>query len=81
MRILLALALMVSGFFITWKSEWLYQNFGTIPFFDKYLGNSGGGRLGYKLFGILFSFVGILVLTNLHARLLTAFANLLIPGQ
>lgn len=72
---------MAAGFIVTWKSEWLFQNFGTIPFFEKYLHSSGGGRLGYKLFGILFIFVGILAITNLHVQLLTQIASFFTFGQ
>ena len=80
MRFLIGLVLMAGGFLLTLKSEWMYQNFGTIPFFEKYLRTSGGGRLGYKLFGALFIFIGILAITNLHVAVLTKIADLLIPG-
>ncbi len=81
MRFLIGFLAMAVGFIITWKSEWLFRNFGTIPFFDKYLKTSGGGRLGYKLVGILFIFVGILAITNLHIRLLTQIASFFTFGQ
>lgn len=80
MRFLLALILMGAGFLVTWKADWILRNFGSIPFFDKYLRTSGGGRLGYKLIGIGFIFAGVLVLTNLHTRVLTQIAQLLVPG-
>ncbi len=68
--------MIVSGFMVTWKSEWLFQNFGTIPFFEKYFHSSGGGRFGYKMVGIIGTFAGIFVLTNLHIRVLTKIAEL-----
>lgn len=80
MRFFISLVLFISGFIITWKSEWLFQNFGTIPFFEKYFHSSGGGRLGYKIIGILFLFGGILGITNLHVAILTKFAQLFTPG-
>lgn len=80
MRILVSLLVIFIGFILVWKSEWFFQNFGTIPFFEKYLHSSGGGRLGYKLVGIGGIFAGILIMTNLYSAILTAFANLFVPG-
>lgn len=80
MRFIIGLILLTAGFLITWKSEWLFQNFGTIPFFEKYFHSSGGGRFGYKIVGIIFIFAGILAITNLHVRVLTRIAELFTPG-
>lgn len=80
MRFFIGVILVLGGFIITWKSEWLFQNFGTIPFFEKFFHSSGGGRFGYKIIGILFLFAGILAITNLHAAILTKFAQLFTPG-
>ena len=81
MRFLIGIVLMLGGFIVTWKSEWLFQNFGTIGFFEKYLHSSGGGRLGYKLIGMLFMFAGIMAITNLHVRILTLIASFFTPGS
>jgi hypothetical protein len=35
--------------------------FGSVAFFEKYLGTEGGSRLGYKLLGILVFFLGVLI--------------------
>lgn len=80
MRIILGLLFIIVGTLVTVKSEWLYLNFGSIAFFDKYLHSSGGGRLGYKLSGVLAVVVGIFVVTNLHERVLQGIANLFVPG-
>lgn len=69
---------MAVGIIITLKGDWLYENFGSIAFFDKYFRGSGGGRFGYKLSGIGFTMVGILVLTNIHVKILTAIANIFV---
>jgi hypothetical protein len=53
------------GAFVTIKANMIYESFGTIPIFDKYLSTEGGGRLGYKLIGVLIAFIGILLLTNM----------------
>jgi len=79
-RFFIGIILLAGGFLITWKSEWLFQNFGTIPFFEKYFHSSGGGRFGYKIIGVLFIFAGILAITNLHVQLLTKIADLFTPG-
>ena len=80
MRFILGIVLMLGGFLVTWKSEWLFLNFGTIAFFEKYLHSSGGGRLGYKLIGMLFMFAGIMAITNLHVRILAQIASIFTPG-
>jgi len=74
-RIILGIIVILAGFILTWKSEWFFQNFGTIPFFEKYLHSSGGGRFGYKIIGIIATFIGIMILTNLHVRILTRIAQ------
>lgn len=56
---------MVIGVAIVIKSEWMLNNFGSIGFFERYLGSSGGSRLGYKLTGMLFFFIGLLIMTNM----------------
>ncbi len=70
MNIFIGLLLILGGAFFTVKANMLYDSFGTIPFFDKYLSTEGGGRLGYKLIGILIVFIGILVLTNMMGAFL-----------
>lgn len=78
MHILLGLLIIAAGTLLTWKAEWLFQNFGSIAFFDKYFHSAGGGRFGYKISGVIAVFIGILVLTNIHRGVLQAIANLFI---
>jgi len=59
------------GFMIVAKSEWLLNNFGSIAFFERYLGTEGGSRLGYKLAGLLVIFIGFMVMTGLITGFLT----------
>lgn len=59
------LAIIMIGFLITAKSEWMLENFGRIDFFETKLATSGGSRLGYKLIGIIAIFFGILIMTNM----------------
>ncbi len=65
MNIFVGLLIAVAGFMIVAKTEWLLRNFGRIAFFDRYLGSSGGSRLGYKIIGLVAIFIGILTATNL----------------
>ncbi len=65
MTIILGLIIIVVGALLVIKSEAIFNAFGRIAFFDKYLGTEGGSRLGYKLIGILFIFIGTLMVTGL----------------
>ncbi len=53
------------GFSMVYYSTWLYYNIGAIGIFEKYLGTSGGSRLGYKLIGLFVIFLGALTTFNL----------------
>lgn len=81
MNILLGLFIIICGTLVTLKSEWLYNNFGTIAFFEKYFHSSGGGRFGYKIVGVIAVFAGVLILTNIHQQVLQAIANLFVFGN
>ena len=64
-RIILGLILMVVGYLVVWKSDWLLRNVGSIPSAEKYLHTEGGSRLMYKLIGIFLLLLGALHATNL----------------
>ena len=57
--------MMLVGFLIIFKAEWMLNNFGRIGFFESKLGTSGGSRLGYKLVGMVFIFFGFLAVTGM----------------
>jgi hypothetical protein len=65
MSFVIGLILTIAGFFITIKSEAVFGFFGAIQFFEDKLATSGGSRLGYKLIGLLFIFIGVLTMTGL----------------
>jgi len=65
MNFLIGLIIIAIGALIVIKSEALLSSFGRIAFFEKYLGTSGGSRLGYKFVGMLVVFIGILVAVDL----------------
>ena len=65
MNFVLGLIIFGIGLLIVVKSEAMLEFFGRIEFFERYLGTSGGSRLGYKLTGIAFIFIGTLMMTGL----------------
>jgi uncharacterized membrane protein YeaQ/YmgE (transglycosylase-associated protein family) len=79
-RIILGLIIAIIGALIVIKSEWVYQNFGPIPTFDKYLGAEGGSRLGWQIIGIIGCLIGFLVMTNLMYGVLMLIFTTLFPG-
>ncbi len=48
------------GFLLVWKADWFHQNFGSVPFAEKYLRSEGGTRLFYKLIGMLIMVGGMM---------------------
>ena len=82
MYIIVGLVMTVIGAAIAVYSEKMLNAFGSIAFFEKYLGTEGGSRLGYKLLGVLIFFLGVLVMTNLiQGFLLWALSPLLRAGR
>ena len=64
MTIFIGILITIAGAALIIKTEWFLNNFGRIAWFEEKLGSDGGSRLGYKLIGILFLFVGIIVMTG-----------------
>ncbi len=52
MKYFLGIIIVGIGFLIVWKSDWIMENFGRIPWAEAKLGTEGGTRLLYKLIGI-----------------------------
>ena len=77
----MGLVIAAVGALVTIKANWFYENFGSIPSADKYLGTEGGSRLAYKLIGILIAIVGFLIMTNLIEGVLLGLSKLLVPGS
>ncbi len=70
-RIIIGLLMVVAGFLIVWKTDRVYRAVGSLPFGEKIFG-SGGTRFLLKLIGLLLIFVGFLVMTKLHEKVLEA---------
>ena len=69
------------GFLIIWKSEWLYQNFGTVAWAEEHLGTEGGSRLFYKLFGLMMIFVSFLGVSGFLGGLILGIFGGLFKGM
>lgn len=64
MNIALGLVMLGIGALLAVKTEWFLNNFGNINWFEDKFGSSGGSRLGYKLIGFVFLFLGIIFITG-----------------
>ena len=64
MNIIIGILMVIGGTMMVIKTEWIVQNFGRIAWFEEKLGSEGGSRLGYKLVGIIFIVIGIIVMTG-----------------
>lgn len=71
-----SLLIIIFGFIITWKANWIVQNFGRNAWAEAKLGSEGGSRLMYGLIGILIMIFGALLMTGLMKNLvLGIFGN------
>lgn len=64
MFIFIGLLIIIAGVVLVVKTEWFLNNFGRITWFEEKLGSEGGSRFGYKLIGIIFLIIGIIVMTG-----------------
>ena len=64
-NIILGLVIVIAGFLLVWKTEWIVANFGSVYWAEKHLGTEGGTRIFYKLLGIIIIVIGYSVMTNL----------------
>lgn len=64
MHVILGIVMMAIGTLLTIKTEWFLNNFGAMKWFEDQFGSSGGSRLGYKLIGFAFLFIGIIFVTG-----------------
>lgn len=64
MEIIGGLIATLIGLSLIIKTEWYVENFGRVEWFEDNLGSSGGTRLGYKLIGFIFVFIGIVIMTG-----------------
>ena len=80
-RVLIGLILMIAGYLMVWKSDWLLRNVGSIPTAEKYIHTEGGSRLMYKLIGVFLILLGALHATNLLVDTVKGLFNLFFGQQ
>ncbi len=85
MSIIIGLIAIAIGVAFVIKTEWLLSNFGRIAWFEEKLGTEGGSRLGYKLIGLIFIFIGIIYMTgnrdSFFTWMLTPLLNTQLPQK
>ena len=69
-RIVLGILIVVVGYFITTKANWILANFGRLAWFEAHFGTEGGTRFFYKALGILTIIGGFMYATGMLQALL-----------
>ena len=64
MQYVIGIILISVGFIVVWKSDWIMNNFGRIPWAEAKLGMDGGTRLFWKLIGIIIILGSFLYMTG-----------------
>jgi len=75
--IFIGLLVVVAGFMVTWKSEWLLRHFGRVRWAEEHLSYEGGTRFFYKILGIVIIFLGLFIITGIWNDILNGLFNLL----
>ncbi len=75
-RIPLGIIVMLIGFWMVLKTEKVLSWFGEVPFAEEKFG-PGGSRFFYKLLGVLVTFIGIFIATNVISDILESTARVL----
>lgn len=70
-RFFIGLPIIIAGFLMVWKSEWLINNVGRVAWAEEHLGTEGGTRILYKVLGILLIFGGFFAMTGLLQDIVT----------
>lgn len=70
MKYVLGTIIVAIGFLITWKADWLMNNFGRISWAEEHLGMEGGTRLFYKLIGITIIILSFMYMSGIIQSLL-----------
>ncbi len=80
-RIIFGIFIIIGGYLIVWKSDWIVGNLGNVGWAEEHLGTEGGSRLFYKLLGLAVIFLGFFVATGIWNDLMNAFAGLIGLGK
>ena len=65
MGITVGIIMVLAGFLMNWKTEWIITNFGKLDWPEQHLGSDGCTRLFYKLLGVLLIALGFMTMTGL----------------
>jgi len=79
-KFVLGIAVAGIGFIIVWKADWMMNNFGRIPFAEKYLSTEGGTRIFYKLIGLLAMTGGFMHAAGLLEPTVASFVDRFLSG-
>ena len=71
--------LFLMGPMLVIKTEWFLENVGRIEWAEQHLG--GGTRLFFKLLGVVFIFLGLLMIFNLFGTMAFWLLGPLLPKQ
>lgn len=80
MRIFIGFLMIALGTLTIIKTEWIVRNFGYSEFGESKLRSFGGTRLLWKLIGMIATIAGMLVVANLHGRVILAIFGSLFGG-
>ncbi len=75
-RIIIGVLIAAAGVFFVLKTEVILDFFGGVDWAERHL---GGSRLFYKLLGIVFIILGLIVATNMWNALLNATLGSIFP--
>lgn len=78
LRILIGGVVAAAGVYFVLKTENVLGFFGSVDWAERKLG-SGGTRLFYKLLGVVFAFIGFMVMTNLWGAFLEWTLGSILP--
>lgn len=75
-QVLIGLAIFATGVFFVIKTEIILDFFGGVDWAEQHL---GGSRMFYKLLGIVFVVLGLIVATDMWNALLNATLGSILP--
>ena len=75
LNFLLGLGIVIFGFFITAKSDWILRNFGATTWAEDKLSMYGGSRLLYQIIGIMVILLGFTIMFNLWQGMVAGIAH------
>ena len=62
---LIGLVMVIVGFFAVWKTDWFIRNFGDL---GEAFGAVGATWMSWKLFGVIFMFLGFFIAFDLFGQ-------------